>query len=70
MIMADIKCENVRMPFGKHSGKQLGDILATDPKYLDWLMTADIRSSVVKQAVKEMNEKYAAEISRAIGEED
>ncbi len=58
--------EDVTMPFGKHSGKTLGDILAEDPSYLDWLRDADIRSAAVREAVDEMCEKYAAEIERAV----
>jgi hypothetical protein len=57
--------ENVVMPFGKHRGRTLGDILAEDPAYLDWLQDA-VKSPNLKNAVAEMNEKYAAEIESAI----
>jgi uncharacterized protein (DUF3820 family) len=60
--------EDTVMPFGKHSGKTLGDILAEDPGYLDWLRDAEIRSNRLRQAVDEMCEKYAAEIERAVGD--
>lgn len=60
--------EDVVMPFGKHSGKTLGDIVADDPSYLDWLRDADIRSNRLRQAVDAMCEKYAAEIDRALGD--
>jgi hypothetical protein len=55
------------MTFGKHKGETLGEILADDPTYLDWLRDAEIRSTDLADAVEEMNEKYAAEIERAIG---
>jgi len=60
--------EDQRMPFGKHSGKTLGDILAADPSYLDWLRDAEIRSDRLREAVDAMCEKYGAEIDRAIGD--
>lgn len=56
------------MPFGKHQGKTLGDILASDPAYLDYLNGIDIRNPTLAAAIAEMNEKYAAEIERAIGD--
>lgn len=58
--------EDVVMPFGKHQGKTLGDILAEAPGYLDWLRDADIRSDRLREAVAEMCEKYAAEIERSV----
>lgn len=61
--------ENVVMPFGKHKGETLGDILADDPTYLDWLKDADIQSDRLREAVGAMCEKYAAEIERAIGDD-
>jgi len=63
-----MEAEDMTMPFGKHQGKTLGDILAEDASYLDWLSGADIRSPRLKQAIEEMCEKYAAEIERAIGD--
>jgi uncharacterized protein (DUF3820 family) len=61
-----MKCEDVKMLFGKHKGKTLGDILADDPAYLDWLSDADITNQTLRQGVEQMNEKYAAEIERAV----
>jgi uncharacterized protein (DUF3820 family) len=63
-----VNCEDFEMPFGKHKGKTLSVILDEDPCYLDWLRDADIRSDALRAAVDEMNEKYAAEIERAIGD--
>jgi uncharacterized protein (DUF3820 family) len=63
-----MSAEDTIMPFGKHQGKTLGDILAEDPSYLDWLRDAEIRSERLRQAVDAMCEKYAAEIDRAIGD--
>jgi len=60
------KCEDVVMPFGKHQGKRLGDLLDEDPSYLDWLQTADISSAMLARAVAEMNEKYEGQIEQAI----
>lgn len=60
--------EDLIMPFGKHQGKTLGDILASDPAYLDYLNGIDIRNPTLAAAIAEMNEKYAAEIERAIGD--
>lgn len=61
-----MKCEDVKMPFGKHRGKTLRDILLDDPAYLDWLQDADIRSQDLAAAIAEMNLKYQAEIDAAI----
>jgi len=58
--------EDFRMPFGKHRGKTLGDILAENPTYLDWLADAEIRSPELAAAICEMNAKYSAEIERAL----
>lgn len=63
-----MNCEDVQMLFGKHKGLRLGDILRDDPKYLDWLGDADITNSILRNAVTEMREKYAAEIERAVGD--
>lgn len=63
-----MNCEDVKMPFGKYKDKTLGDILADDPGYLDWLRDCEIRSTSLRAAIDEMNEKYAAEIERAIGD--
>lgn len=60
------KCEEVTMPFGKHSDKTMRDILITDPGYLDWLMGITLTNPVLKRAVTEMNRKYAPEINRAL----
>jgi uncharacterized protein (DUF3820 family) len=65
-----MNCEDVEMPFGKHKGETLGEILQTDPTYLDWLQDADIRSDSLAEAIEEMNEKYTAEIDRAIEDQD
>jgi len=62
--------ENVIMPFGKYKGKQLGQILADDPLYLDWLVGAEIRSERLAFAVAEMCKKYEPEIERAMGGQD
>ena len=63
------RVEDVRLTFGKHSGKTLGDVLACDAAYLDWL--ADIVTSEnLKRAVTEMCQKYEAEIDRAIQERE
>jgi len=63
-----MKCEDVVIPFGKHKGETLRDVLRDDPTYLDWLAGEDIRSPALAAAVKEMCDKYASEIERAIGD--
>ena len=62
--------EDCIINFGKHKGKTLGDILAEDAGYLDWLSDANINSPRLKQAVDEMCEKYTAEISKACEDHD
>jgi hypothetical protein len=62
------KCEDQIMPFGKHKGKTLGDILAEEPSYLDFLAGLDDLRSPLHEAVIEMNEKYAAEIEKSLGD--
>ncbi len=61
-----MKCEDTIIPFGKHRNKRLGDILADDPAYLDWLQTADIRSPALAAAVAEINLKYSGQIEQAV----
>lgn len=64
------KCEDVTMPFGKHKGKRLGDLVDEDPGYLDWLQTTEIRSPRLAEAVAEINLKYQDRIEQAINERD
>lgn len=66
--MNDPQPEDQLMLFGKHKGKTLGDILAEEPSYLDWLADADITNNRLREAFAAMNEKYAAEIERAISD--
>lgn len=57
--------EDIVMPFGRHRGKTLGQIVNDDAGYLDWIVdkcTADR----LRDAVKRMCDKYAPEIERAI----
>jgi uncharacterized protein (DUF3820 family) len=54
--------EDMVMPFGKHSGQTLGDILAKNASYLDWLNDGHCGQGVLAEAVKAMCEKYAPEI--------
>lgn len=60
------KPEDVVMPFGKHKGATLRDVLMSDPAHLDWLLTIEIPDAGLRTAIKQMNEKYAPEIERAI----
>jgi hypothetical protein len=62
--------EEYRIPFGKHEGKTLGQIVADDPGYFDYLADVEIRSKPLREAVEKIREKYAAEIARAVGEDD
>lgn len=64
--MPKTKIEDVEINFGKHKNSTLGEILADDPGYLDWLRGIKIDRADLAQAVAEMNEKYAAEIERAL----
>jgi hypothetical protein len=59
------KCEDVKMTFGRYNGQSLGQILADNPAYLDYLNGCDLSGDLL-EAVAEMNVKYAAEIERAI----
>ena len=58
-------CEDVTVPFGKHKGKRLGDLLEEDAGYLDWLQDCDLREPLAS-AVAEINCKYADKIEQAI----
>jgi uncharacterized protein (DUF3820 family) len=60
--MPEQKPEDVQMPFGKHRGKTLGDILAEEPSYLAWLSDADIQSAVLREGVRKMCERYEHEV--------
>lgn len=63
------RVEDVVMPFGKHKGKTLGDILVADPAYLDWVQDK-LTSRNLAEAVKEMCRKYEPEIEAAISKRD
>jgi len=58
--------EDVNMPFGKHRGEALGQILADDPRYFDFLADLEITSDRLREAIDAMRKKYAAEIDKAI----
>jgi hypothetical protein len=61
------KPEDVIMPFGKHKGKALGQILADDASYLDWLNNGEVRLyGAMAEAVPAMCQKYSAEIESAV----
>lgn len=57
------KCEDFVMPYGKHKGRTLGDILAENPSYLAWLHDGHCGQGTLAQAVAEMVEKYDHEIN-------
>jgi hypothetical protein len=61
--------EDVVFPFGKHCGKTLGQIVADDAAYLDWIEDK-CTSDRLRDAVRRMCEKYAAEIDKAIEERE
>ena len=61
-----MKCEDIRVPFGKHKGKRLGDLLDEDPAYLDWLSGLEDLREPMASAVAEINCKYADKIEQAI----
>lgn len=61
-------CEDVEIRFGKFKGQTLGDVLAADPSYLDFLAGLDDLREPLKSAVAEMCTKYASEIEKAIGD--
>lgn len=56
------------MPFGKHMGKRLGDLLDEDPAYLDWLSDQEIRNPTLAEAVAHINCKYGDRIEQALGQ--
>lgn len=61
--------ENIFMPFGKHKGKRLGDIVADDPAYLDWIADK-CTSPALSAAVREVCEMYAPEIEQAVNDRE
>ena len=64
------KCEDVRIFFGRHKGKRLGDLLDEDAGYLDWLQMCDVvndnPTGLFAQAVAEINLKYQGQIEQAV----
>jgi uncharacterized protein (DUF3820 family) len=40
------------LPFGKHKGRRLYDIVMTDPLYLDWLADQPFLTSETKETLK------------------
>jgi hypothetical protein len=61
--------EDVTMPFGKHQGKTLSQIVQDDAAYIDYLMSIELRSPKLAHAVVAIHKKYAAEIERAVGDD-
>jgi hypothetical protein len=65
------RSEDVVMPFGKHKGKTLIDIVQEDGAYLDWLNDDDRElHEPLRSAVADINTRYAAEIDKAIAERE
>lgn len=44
--------ENIKLTFGKHKGKTLGEMIVEAPDYLDWLMKQDRTAPELKAAIK------------------
>jgi len=57
------EAEAVRLPFGKHRGRTLGEIAAADVLYLDWLIGRDIRSDRLALALAMVCEDRHREIA-------
>lgn len=57
--------EDVTLPFGLYRGDKLGDILANNPGYFHFLNSIPISSDRLREAIREMTEKYAVEIAKA-----
>lgn len=67
--------EGFVLTFGKNRGKQLGQILADDPTYIDWLVGQKdqqwfSKMKDVHKAIDQMASKYSAEIQKAVDEKD
>lgn len=56
--------KNVVMPFGKARGVCLGDVLKHDPKYLRWLLTAELASHI-RTAVAGLYAVHKDKVDRA-----
>lgn len=55
--------DDVELPFGKHRGDTLAEILAADPGYLAWLAEeADIRSEGLRTAIDRFVSDHEDEI--------
>lgn len=47
---------NQVIPFGKHSGEELGEIAREDPDYIVWLHGQELRSPSLRRAVASVHE--------------
>lgn len=57
--------EQVVMFFGKYKGRTLGDIVAEDPGYIDFMVDR-VETPSLRVAMKAIHTKYSAEIEKAI----
>lgn len=46
--------ENIKLTFGKHKGKTLGEMIIEAPDYLDWLMKQERTNPELKAAIKNL----------------
>lgn len=54
----DDDLDDLLMPFGKYAGERVADL---DRDYLCWLMTAEIRSPRLAQAIDRAHARYCKE---------
>lgn len=46
--------ENIKLSFGKHKGKTLGEMIVEAPDYLEWLMKQERTAPELKAAIKKL----------------
>ena len=63
---SNVKPEDVVVPFGKHKGKPLAQVLVDEPTYLDWMNSNCNLSGALAVAVPAMCAKYVNEIEKAL----
>jgi len=45
------EAEKYTLTFGKHKGKTLGEVIVSDPSYIDWLLDNEKTEEVIKKAI-------------------
>lgn len=54
--MDNVEAENIKITFGKHKGKTIGEVFKETPDYINWLVT-NAKDEIIKKACKMVIDK-------------